>query len=114
MPRRKRSDKRTDGQESAGGKRHGLARLFAKTNRGLLLDVFVFIVNIFLMRLLTRQFISLFSQVSAEDPTAKLALGLTFLAMWILPAAGAVLKRWHFHQRLKGRNLDPEETTLGG
>ena len=29
-----------------------------------------------------------------------LALGLTFLAMWTLPAAGAVLKRWNFHRRL--------------
>src|SRR6266550_4474624 len=116
MPRRKRSDKRTDGQESAGGKRHGLARLFAKGNRGLLLDVFVFIVNIFLMRLLSRQFISLFSQVSAEDPTAKLALGLTFLAMWILPAAGSVLKRWHYHQRRKAQGLtaESEESTLSG
>jgi len=116
MPRRKRSDKQTDDQRSAGGVRHGLASLFAKTNRGLLLDVFVFVVNIFLMRLLTKQFINLFNQVSAEDPTAKLALGLTLLAMWILPAAGAVLKRWHFHQRLEGRNspLDLEESTLGG
>jgi hypothetical protein len=116
MPRRKRSDKQTNDQQSAGGVRHGLASLFAKTNRGLLLDVFVFVVNIFLMRLLTKQFINLFNQVSAEDPTAKLALGLTLLAMWILPAAGAVLKRWHFHQRLEGRNspVDFEESTLGG
>jgi hypothetical protein len=90
--------------------------LFAETNRGLLLDVVVFIANIFLMRLLTRQFIQLFSEVSAENPLAKLALGLTFLAMWILPAAGAVLKRWHFHQRLKARGkvVDLEETSVGG
>ena len=116
MPSRKRSNKQTDGQRTAGGERHGLANLFAKTNRGLLLDVFVFVVNIFLMRLLTKQFINLFSQVSAEDPTAKLALGLTLLAMWILPAAGAVLKRWHFHQRLQGQNItvDSEQTTLAG
>jgi hypothetical protein len=99
-----------------GAARHGLASLFAKKNRGLLLDVFVFVVNVFLMRLLTGQFIDLFSQVSAEDPTAKLALGLTFLAMWILPAAGAVLKRWHYHQRLKaqGITVESEETKLAG
>lgn len=99
-----------------GGVRLHLANLFAKKNRGLLLDVFVFVANIFLMRLLTGQFIDLFRQVSAEDPTAKLALGLTFLAMWILPAAGAVLKRWHFHRRLKaqGKMVDLEETKLGG
>ena len=90
--------------------------LFAETNRGLLLDIVVFIANIFLMRLLTRQFIQLFSEVSAENPLAKLGLSLTFLAMWILPAAGAVLKRWHFHQRLKaqGKVVDLEETSVGG
>ncbi|HEY8186139.1 MAG TPA: hypothetical protein VIF64_08725 [Pyrinomonadaceae bacterium] len=113
---KKRSDSSAQGQRPAGGGRHPIANLFAKKNRGLLLDVFVFVVNIFLMRLLTRQFIDLFSQVSAENPTAKLALGLTFLAMWILPAAGAVLKRWSFHQRLKAQRItaELEETTLAG
>ena len=114
MPRRKRN-KRTPSQRS-GGVRRRVANLFAETNRGLLLDIFVFVLNVFLMRLLTRQFMDLFSQVSAENPTAKLALGLTFLAMWILPAAGAVLKRWHFHQRLKaqGKTVESEETKLSG
>jgi len=115
MPRRKTSNSKADPQ-SADNLRHRLANLFAKTNRGLLLDVFVFVINVFLMRLLTKQLIGLFSQVSAEDPTAKLALGLTFLAMWILPAAGAVLKRWHFHQRLKAQGItaESEETKLAG
>jgi len=76
-----------------------LAKLFTKANRGLLLDIVVFVANLFLMRLLTRQFIELFSQVSAENPLALVALGFIFLAMWFLPAAGAVLKRWHFQQR---------------
>ena len=68
------------------------------------------------MRFLTRLFIDLFSEVSAENPLAKLSLGLTFLAMWILPAAGAVLKRWHFHQRLKaqGKTAESAETGLAG
>lgn len=116
MPRRKSSNKRTDGQRSVGSVRHHLANLFAKTNRGLLLDIFVFIANVFLMRLLTGQFINLFSQVSAENPSAKLTLGLTFAAMWVLPAVGAVLKRWHFHQRLEaqGITVDSEETKLAG
>jgi hypothetical protein len=93
-----------------------LAKLFFKENRGLLLDVFVFVANLFLLRLLTGLFIDLFSQVSAENPLAKFTLGLTFLAMWILPALGAVLKRWHVHQRLKkqGRALDFDKTVLSG
>ena len=116
MPRRKPSNTKADGQRSTDGLRDRLANLFARTNRGLLLDVFVFVINVFLMRLLTRQFIDLFSQVSAENPTAKLGLGLTFLAMWILPAAGAVLKRWHFHERLKAQGItaESEETKLAG
>jgi hypothetical protein len=116
MPRRTKSRNQADSQRSRGGGKRPIARLFAKTNRGLLLDVFVFVVNLFLMQLLTRQFINLFSQVSAEEPSAKFLLGLTFLAMWILPAAGAVMKRWHFHQRLKaqGKTVDTEQTKLAG
>lgn len=115
MPRRKLSNPKAD-QQPAHNLRHRLADLFAKTNRGLLLDVFVFVLNVFLMRLLTKQFIDLFSHVSAEEPTAKFLLGLTFLAMWILPALGAVLKRWHFHQRLEweGKSAESEGTGLAG
>jgi hypothetical protein len=93
-----------------------LSDLFARTNRGLLLDVFVFVLNIFLMRFLTHQFINIFNEASADDPIAKLVLGLTLLAMWILPPAGAVMKRWHFHQRLKaqGISIEKEETKLAG
>src|SRR5882672_1082184 len=93
-----------------------LAYLFAKTNRGLLLDIVVFIANIFLIRFLTRLYIGVFNEVSTENPLAKLALGLTFLAMWILPAAGAVLKRWRFHRRLnaQGKTLEYDVTGLGG
>ena len=119
MPSRKRS-KQTDDElplplAERRTQRKLLAKLFAQTNRGLLLDVVVFIANIFLMRLLTRQFIEMFNEVSAENPLAKLSLGLTFLTMWILPAAGAVLKRWHFHQRLKaqGKTIDTDSTLAG-
>jgi hypothetical protein len=90
--------------------------LFAKSNRGLLLDIFIFVLNIFLMRLLTKQFINLFAQVSAENPTAQFGIGIIFLLMWLLPAAGAVLKRWHYQQRRggEGKAPDPELTGLGG
>jgi hypothetical protein len=113
MPKRKSSELASSGQRQL---KFSASRLFAKANRGLLLDVFVFVLNIFLMRLLTRQFINIFSEVSADDPIAKLALGLTLLAMWILPAAGAVLKRWQFHKRLRaqGVSVEKEETKLVG
>lgn len=117
MPKRKTQNATenyaaTDSAKSSASSR-GLRGLFDKANRGLLLDIVVFIANIFLMRVLTRQFIELFSQVDAEDPTAKLSLGLTFAAMWLLPAAGAVLKRWHFHQRRNALTLD-SSTSLAG
>jgi len=75
--------------------------IFAKRNRGLLLDIVVFVLNIFLMRWLTAYFIQFFQLASAEERLAQFALSVMCLSMWVLPAAGAVLKRWHFHRRLK-------------
>jgi hypothetical protein len=75
------------------------AKLFTEANRGLLLDLLVFVLNLFLMRLLTQFFIDLFQNVSADEPLAKLIISLACVGMWILPAAGSVLKRWPLHQR---------------
>lgn len=114
MPKRKHSAGTSGG--SGQTTKLSLSYLFAKTNRGVLLDLFVFVLNIFLMRLLTRQFIDIFNEVSADDPFAKLTLGVTLLLMWTLPVAGAVMKRWHFHQRLKveGESLAAQQTKLTG
>jgi hypothetical protein len=116
MPRRKPSNNQTGGKQSTVSGSHRLAKLFAKTNRGLLLDISVFVANIFLMRTVTRVYMEIFREVSAENPLAKLLLGLTCLAMWVLPALGAVLKRWHFHQRLEeeGKTPESQETNLAG
>ena len=88
--------------------------VLAKQNRGLLLDIVVFVLNIFLMQRLTRGFIDLISLVSAGQPLAQLALSLVCLAMWVLPAAGSVLLRWHFHQRLKEEGKTVDEAQLAG
>jgi len=88
--------------------------LFTEQNRGLLLDISIFVANVFLMRGLTGLLIDLFRQVSAENPAAKFALGVLCLCMWFLPAAGAVLKRWHFHQRLKAQGKSSPEEPSGG
>lgn len=76
----------------------------------------VFVANLFLMRWLTGLFIDLFSHVSADEPLAKFALSLMAVSMWILPAAGAVLKRWHFHQRAKqqAQIFDNEQSPVAG
>ena len=75
--------------------------IFAKKNRGLLLDIVVFVLNLFLMRSLTAISIDVFRRADEDNPLAKLILITTSIAMWVLPAAGAVLKRWHYHQRRK-------------
>ena len=76
-------------------------KLFAHENRGLLLDIVVFILNLFLMQRLTRYALEVFRYADEGDSLARFSLLAACIAMWVLPAAGAVLKRWHFHQRLK-------------
>jgi hypothetical protein len=82
--------------------------LFAEENRGLLLDIVVFLLNLFLMQWLTGYAMELFRFANDGVPLAQFTLLLGCVAMWVLPAAGAVLKRWHFHQRLKasGQTVD--------
>src|SRR5829696_3612167 len=75
--------------------------IFALHNRGLLLDVVVFVLNIFLMRWLTGYFIDIMQLASTEERLAQFILSSMCLCMWVLPAAGAVLKRRHFHRRMQ-------------
>jgi len=70
-------------------------------NRGILLDVFVFLMNVFLMRLITGNFVSLLHEAGDGDASATFVLFLFSLGIFILPPLGANLKRWHYHQRLK-------------
>ncbi len=90
-------------------------RLFAEENRGLLLDIVVFVLNLFLMQWLTGYAIEIFEVANAGNALAQFLLLLACVAMWVLPAAGATLKRWHAHQRLKagGQNADFDEQFSG-
>ena len=114
MPRTKSSAHGINGQEAPPSAKSPLSTLFARTNRGMLLDVIVFLLNLFLMRVLTRQVLKFFSEVSFEAPLGQLAVGSVCAAMWILPAAGAVLKRWGFHQRRNAPTLVSVESNIGG
>src|SRR5687767_7157440 len=72
----------------------------ARLSRGMVLDVVVFVANITLMNLLVDRFLELVRLANeGGDPAARLALFLFALGMLVLPAAGAVLKRPHFHRR---------------
>ena len=113
MAKKKTLESGDVGRQTAGASRFGLKSILAKANRGLLLDIVIFIINLFLMRMLTRLFIDIFRQADMGDRLAKLTLGLTALAMWVLPAAGAVLKRWHFHSR-RGLKTDTKYSALSG
>ena len=86
--------------------------LLARENRGLLLDVFVFFLNLVLMRWLTGSFLTLIHLSNANERLAQIALLLVCLNMWVLPAAGAVLKRWRFHERLQHEGKDVEGATV--
>jgi hypothetical protein len=69
----------------------------------MLLDAGVFAVNVFSMARLTKYAGELLRRAGEGDAFAKVVLGLACLAMLVLPAAGAVLKRRHFHQRVRAR-----------
>jgi len=89
-----------------------LAKLFERRNRGQLLDVIVFIANLFLMRALVGYFVALASAAEDGDEIAQVAMFLFCVSMYILPPAGAILKRWHFHERRK--QFDLFGATLSG
>jgi len=122
MRRKKKANRKPSDQEAAdrpssiAAPHFRVKDLFSRNNRGLLLDIVVFIANILFMQFLTGLVIRLFQGMSSEYPLAKLGLGLIFLAMWLLPLAGAVLKRRHFHQRLaaQGKTVAGAETKLAG
>jgi hypothetical protein len=64
------------------------------------------------MRTLVRNFLDMVRAAADDDSFAQLSLFVFALSLLVLPPVGAVLKRWHFHERLKVR--DYKESTLAG
>lgn len=79
---------------------HHQIRLFARRNRGILLDLVMFVANLYMARLLSGYFLKVFRNADEADTGSMAALGFCCVAMMVLPATGAVLKRWHYHQRM--------------
>jgi hypothetical protein len=69
-----------------------------KLDRGIALDLVVFVVNVGLIRALGTAANDLV-HAAVEDSRAKLAIGLFFAALVAIQPVGPVLKRWSFHQR---------------
>lgn len=80
--------------------------LFTERNRGILLDVVVFLLNLLLMRYLTQGFLEVIQWANAGDFPAQFAIFLTFIAVFILPPAGSILKRWRFHERFRSAGAE--------
>jgi hypothetical protein len=68
------------------------------TNRGVVLDLVVFLVGLLLVRALAIPANTLVHAAS-EDAHAKLAIGLFFALLVLVQPVGPVLRRWSFHQR---------------
>src|ERR1051325_5954074 len=90
--------------------------IFLRSNRGLLLDIVVFVLNLFLMRFLLGRFMFFFRSAFNGDPASEIVILIFSLGLFVLPPLGAILKRWPFHHRLQvaGKDFDRTETFVGG
>lgn len=82
-------------------------------NRGILLDVVVFLISVLLMHVLTVISRDLARQAE-EDVNAKFLVGLFFAGVFFLQPLGPILKRWSFHQRFDFENNSPAGCLLIG
>lgn len=76
-----------------------LAALFAASNRGFLLDLFAFGLNLTVMLALSKLFVGTIHRASAGDRGAANILFTIGISLFVLAPLGATLKRWHVHQR---------------
>lgn len=93
--------------------RKGLAVLLKPKNRGLLLDISVFIFNLLLVRLLMVRFVGMLRAAEDGDVTAEWILFFFVLGIFFLPPIGATLKRWQFYLR-RGDEKDFLDNDLAG
>lgn len=84
-----------------------LKKLFAHVNRGILLDVIVFLVNVVLMTVLSRQLRNLFKEANGADSLAQVAVVVFCVGLAFLQPIGAILKRRRAHERKPDLNHVP-------
>lgn len=86
-------------------------KILAPRNRGLLLDLAVFIVQLILMRILAALSLGVYRQAE-EDTRAKTYVALFLIGLFFLQPLGPLLKRWSFHERYK--SFEKDESALTG
>src|SRR5947209_17447779 len=90
------ANRQTDGSSC---RMNPFGSLFKSENRGLLLDIFVFVFNLVLVRLLMVRFVAMLRAAEDGDVTSEWILFLFVLGIFLLPPIGATLKRWQYYQR---------------
>lgn len=83
----------------------GFRKILAHRNRGLLLDITVFVAQLILLRFLAQLALS-FAHQAEEDRLAKIAVGLFLVGLFFLQPLGPILKRWSFHQHYPSFDKD--------
>ena len=75
----------------------GFKRIFEHWNRGLLLDVSVFLFQLLSIRVVTTRAVG-FARQAEVDIFAQTAIGLFLVGLFALQPLGPMLKRWSFHE----------------
>jgi hypothetical protein len=79
----------------------------------MLLDLCVFGANTFLTGILAMRFYEIAVSAKNGDGTSLVIVFFYFLSLAVLAPAGAVLDRWHFHQRVSTVDTDWSEMANG-
>src|SRR6266480_872110 len=84
-----------------------LKKLFEHANRAILLDFLVFLFNVILMTILSRQLANLFHQANSANSLAQVAVVGFCIGLAFLQPIGAILKRRRAHERRPDLNHVP-------
>ncbi len=88
-------------------------KIVAPGNRGIVLDLVVFVVNVLLVRALVSHARSV-AHSAQDDVLAKGTIALFFAGLLLLQPIGPALKRWSFHQRSSfAADTSAPESTAG-
>lgn len=89
-------------------------RIRGAINPGIVLDLAIFITNLFVMRRLSAAFVGTLRSADRGSVIAQGVLFAIFVLLFILPPLGATLLRWHFHRRRKSDFEKQERSALAG